>query len=42
MATTYWEKHMNALFTRLTALAAALIMNSLIVGAVGYLFALQA
>ncbi len=33
---------MNTLSTKLTALAAALVMNSLIMGAVGYLFALQA
>jgi hypothetical protein len=32
---------MNALSSKLTALAGALLMNSLIMGAVGYLFALQ-
>jgi len=32
---------MNTLSTKLTALAAALVMNSLIMGAVGYLFEIQ-
>jgi hypothetical protein len=32
---------MNTLSTKLSALAAALIMNSLIMGAVGYLFEVQ-
>jgi len=32
---------MNALASKLTALAAALLMNSLIMGAVGYLFEIQ-
>ena len=32
---------MNALSSKLTALAAALVMNSLIMGAVGLLFELQ-
>jgi hypothetical protein len=32
---------MNTLSSKLTALAAALLMNSLIMGAVGYLFELQ-
>jgi hypothetical protein len=32
---------MNALSSKLTALAAALLMNSLIMGAVGYLFEIQ-
>ncbi len=32
---------MNTLSTKLSALAAALLMNSLIIGAVGYLFELQ-
>jgi hypothetical protein len=32
---------MNALSSKLTALAAALLMNGLIMGAVGYLFELQ-
>lgn len=32
---------MNTLATKLTALAAALVMNSLIMGAVGFLFELQ-
>jgi hypothetical protein len=35
------EPPMNALSSKLTALAAALLMNSLIVGAVGYLFEIQ-
>lgn len=33
---------MNTIFTKLTAFAAALVTNGLIMGAVGYLFALQA
>ena len=32
---------MNTLSTKLTAFAAALVTNGLIMGAVGYLFALQ-
>jgi hypothetical protein len=36
------ETRMNTLSSKLTALAAAVVMNSLIMGAVGYLFALQA
>jgi hypothetical protein len=32
---------MNTLSTKLTAFAAALLMNSLIMGAVGYLFKIQ-
>jgi hypothetical protein len=32
---------MNALSTKLTAFTAALVMNSLIMGAVGYLFEIQ-
>jgi hypothetical protein len=32
---------MNTLSSRLTALAASLLVNSMIMGAVGYLFALQ-
>jgi hypothetical protein len=36
------ETHMNTISSKLTALAGALAMNSLIMGAVGYLFALQA
>jgi hypothetical protein len=32
---------MNALSSKLTALAGAVLMNGLIMGAVGYLFALQ-
>jgi hypothetical protein len=32
---------MNTLSSKLTALAAALLMNSLIMGAVGYLFEIQ-
>ncbi len=41
MTATYLETHMNTLSTKLTALAAALVMNSLIMGAVGYLFEIQ-
>jgi hypothetical protein len=41
MTTNYQETHMNTLSTKLTAFAAALIMNGLVMGAVGYLFALQ-
>jgi hypothetical protein len=33
---------MNTLSTKLTAFAAALMVNGLVLGAVGYLFALQA
>jgi hypothetical protein len=36
------ETHMNTLSTKLGAVAAALLMNGLIMSAVGYLFALQA
>jgi mannose/fructose/N-acetylgalactosamine-specific phosphotransferase system component IID len=36
------ETHMTTLSSKLTALAAALAINGLIMGAVGYLFALQA
>ncbi|MEA3161253.1 MAG: hypothetical protein QOD95_2801 [Gammaproteobacteria bacterium] len=32
---------MNTLSTKLTSFAAALLMNGLVMGAVGYLFALQ-
>ena len=32
---------MNTLSTKLTALAAALVMNSLIMGALGFLFEIQ-
>jgi hypothetical protein len=32
---------MNAITSKLTALAAALVMSSLIMGAVGYLFEIQ-
>ena len=35
------ETHMNTLSSQITALAAALLMNSLIMGAVGYLFEIQ-
>jgi hypothetical protein len=35
------ETHMNTLSTKLTAFAAALAMNALVMSAVGYLFALQ-
>ena len=38
---TCWETHMNTLSTKLTAFAAALVMNSLIMGAVGFLFEIQ-
>lgn len=36
-----WETHMNAISSKLSAFTAALIMNSLIMGAVGYLFEIQ-
>jgi hypothetical protein len=39
---TYQETPMNTLSTKLTAFAAALIANGLVMSAVGYLFALQA
>jgi hypothetical protein len=35
------ETHMNTLSSKLTAFAAALMVNGLVMGAVGYLFALQ-
>jgi hypothetical protein len=35
------ETHMNTLSTKLTAFAAALLMNGLVMGAVGFLFELQ-
>lgn len=35
------ETHMNTLSSKLAAFAAALVMNGLILGAVGLLFALQ-
>jgi hypothetical protein len=35
------ETHMNAISSKLTSFAAALVMNGLIMGAVGYLFAIQ-
>jgi hypothetical protein len=35
------ETYMNTLSSKLTALAAALLMNGLIMGAVGYLFEIQ-
>jgi hypothetical protein len=35
------ETHMNTLSSKLTALAAALLVNGLIMGAVGYLFEIQ-
>src|ERR1700727_3734135 len=36
------EMHMNTtIYSKLTAVAAALLMNSLIMGAVGYLFEIQ-
>jgi hypothetical protein len=35
------EPHMNTLSSKLTAFAAALAMNGLVFGALGYLFALQ-
>jgi hypothetical protein len=41
MTTTYQETRMNTLSSKLTALAAALVMNSLIMGAVGFLFEIQ-
>jgi hypothetical protein len=41
MTTTYPETRMNTLSSKLTAGAAALFVNSLIMGAVGYLFEIQ-
>ena len=35
------ETHMNALSSKLTAFAAALMVNGLVMGAVGYLFEIQ-
>jgi hypothetical protein len=35
------ETHMNNLSTKLTAFAAALLVNGLVMGAVGFLFELQ-
>jgi hypothetical protein len=35
------ETHMNTLTTKLTAFGAALMMNGLVMGALGYLFVLQ-
>jgi hypothetical protein len=35
------ETHMNTLSTKLTAFAAALMVNGLVMGAVGYLFEIQ-
>jgi hypothetical protein len=35
-------KNLNTLSTKLTAFAAALLMNVLVMGALGYLFVLQA
>jgi hypothetical protein len=35
------ETHMNTLSTKLTAFAAALMVNGLVIGAVGFLFELQ-
>ena len=35
------ETHMNTLTSKLTAFAAAIVMNSLLMGAVGFLFELQ-
>jgi hypothetical protein len=34
-------KNLNTLSTKLTAFAAALLMNGLVMGALGYLFVLQ-
>jgi hypothetical protein len=41
MTTHYSETRMNALSSKLTAFAAALAINGLVMSAVGYLFALQ-
>ena len=41
MTTTYSETHMNTLSSKLSALAAALLMNCVIMGSVGYLFEVQ-
>jgi hypothetical protein len=38
---SYQETDMNTLSSKLTALVAALVMNSLIMGAVGFLFEIQ-
>jgi hypothetical protein len=35
------ETHMNTIYSKLTAFAAALAMNGLVFGALGYLFTLQ-
>jgi hypothetical protein len=35
------ETHMNTLSTKLTAFAAALMVNGLVIGALGYLFEIQ-
>jgi len=35
------ETHVNTLSTKLTAFGAALLMNGLVMGALGYLFVLQ-
>jgi hypothetical protein len=35
------ETYMNTISSKLTAFAAALVMNSLIMGALGYLFEIQ-
>jgi hypothetical protein len=37
----YSETHMNTLSSKLTTFVAALVMNSLIMGAVGFLFEIQ-
>jgi hypothetical protein len=37
----YSETHVNTLSSKLTAFTAALVMNSLIMGAVGFLFEIQ-
>jgi hypothetical protein len=42
MKVTYSETPMNTISSKLTAVAAALAMNALIMGAVGYVFSLQA
>ena len=39
--TINWETDMNTLSSKLTAFAAAVLMNGLIMGAVGFLFEIQ-
>ena len=41
MTLTLGETHVNTLTSKLSAVAATLLINGLVMGAVGYLFALQ-